>query len=111
MADAPFTIKQGDTRPALRVTLSAATGGGESLTGATVRFSMAGKAGVVINRAPVTVVNAMTGVVEYAWSASDTGVAAGAYVGEFEVTFGDGTIGTYPNDGTISIRVVKGLRG
>ncbi len=107
----PFTIKQGNTRPALRATLMAAAGGGEGLAGATVRFSMTSKAGVAINRAPVTIVTASAGIVEYAWSVADTNITPGAYAGEFEVTFGDGTIATYPNDGYISIRIVKGLLG
>lgn len=50
------------------------------------------------------------GKVRYNWSASDT-ASVGTYEGEFEVTFADSTIETFPNSGFFSIIVTDDLAG
>ena len=73
------------------------------LTGATVRFHM----GDVID-APAIIVNATGGVVRYDWATGDTDVA-GSYRAEFEVTFVDGRIETFPNDTSIGVIIREDL--
>ena len=101
MAD--FTIKRNDTLPKLEATLQQ-NNVVYNLTGATVKFIMKkeGSGTAKVNSA-VTVVDAASGQVEYAWDdvAGDTDTE-GDYNGEFEVTTGSGEIITFPNgaDGT-----------
>ena len=55
-----------------------------------------------------TIIGALTGQVRYAWSASDTALI-GTYNGEFEVTYSDNSVETFPNNGFISIEVTDDL--
>lgn len=99
-----FYIKQGDTKPTITSDLRNADGI-VVLTGATVRFHMI-KRGALLPTvdAAATVVDPLTGSVEYVWIAGDTAVL-GLYDAEWEVTFSDGKITTFPNTGHISIRI------
>lgn len=99
MAD--FVIKQNDTRPIIQISMKTAAGAAVNLTGATVRFHM----GALIDAA-ATVTDAANGVAEYEWQPGDT-ATAGTYSAEFEVTYLDGGIETFPNSGDLSIRIVK----
>ena len=97
-----FYIKRGDTSPAIRYALEPAT---VVLTGATVRFQMRARNGAVLMDAAALVVTATgTPTVEYSWQAGDT-ATAGLYEAEFRVTYADGKIETFPNDGFIPVRV------
>ena len=102
MAD--FKIKRNDTKPAINVTL-AVDGSVVDLTDATVMFHM----GSIVN-ATATVVNATAGTVQYEWAAEDT-MVAGCYQAEFEVTFSDDSIETFPNDwdGRLTVIISKDL--
>lgn len=92
-----FYIKQNDTSPAWQVTLKDAAGNAVDVTGATVVFSMEDAFGTAkINEAAATIVTAASGVVSYSWSAGDTDTA-GDFFGEFEVTYADSTVETFPN--------------
>jgi hypothetical protein len=46
--------------------------------------------------------------VQYDWSAADT-ATIGTYNAEFEVTYGDSSIETFPNNGFISVVVTDDL--
>ena len=93
---AKFIIKQNDTSPSLEAQLLTSTREIVSLVGATVVFNMKTASGtVVINRAEAEIVDASSGIVRYDWFASDT-ARAGEYLAEFEVTFADGKIETFP---------------
>ena len=65
-----------------------------------------GTAGV--DGAAVVIGDGSAGKVRYNWSASDT-ASVGTYEGEFEVTFADSTIETFPNSGFFSITVTDDL--
>lgn len=101
-----FTIKRGDTSPAIVYALSPVV----NLIGATVVFNMRGEAGApeVVRASASVVGDPMKGTVSYLWQPADT-AQVGTYRGEFEVTFADGTVETFPNNGFIHIRVGEDL--
>lgn len=98
-ASDPFLVKQNDTRPKIR--WQPKQGNPPAvipMTGATAVFSMRRMTSpntVVISRAAATIVDAANGILEYtptaAWSATND-----TYQAEFEVTFADGGIMTFP---------------
>lgn len=105
-----FQIKKGDTRPAIQATISAAAT--DVLT--TVLFYMSDKTGAhKVNAGAGTIVQqpsaSQQAQVKYQWQAGDTDTAA-VYNGEFEVTFNDGRIETYPNKKYLTIEVLESLR-
>ena len=99
-----FYVKQNDTVPPLEVFLKDAYGAPVNVTGATIKFSMRVKpAGAVkVNAATADIVTAGAGRVKYAWAATNTDTAD-TYEGEFQVTFSNGGVQTFPNDGHIAI--------
>lgn len=101
-----FNIKQNDTSPSLGAQLLDGSKQIIDLTGASVRFHMkiAGGSAVAVDGA-ATVSNAAEGRVQYEWAAGDTTTAAN-YQGEFEVTYPNGTVETFPNSGYIVVRVI-----
>lgn len=104
-----FYIKQNDTSPKMLATLQNANGDAIDLTGASVRFHMRtvnGSASVV--SAAATIVNAASGIVRYSWAAGDT-ATVGTYQAEFQVTYADATIETFPNDSYISVQIVDDI--
>lgn len=103
-----FTLKQGDTLPALRLTLKNAEGVPLSLVGASVVFRMRGlnSTALLIQEAP-TVINAAGGVIEYAWKAGQTNTVGVFYV-EVELTYIDGRQ-TVPTNGFIELHIVPRL--
>ena len=103
MAD--FFLKRNDTSPALQYTLSPLT----KLSGASVVFNMTDSDGIVkVSRGAVTVSDAVNGVVDYLWLPADTDTA-GLYLGEFEVTFADGTVETFPNATDLGVLITRDL--
>ena len=100
MADRAFSIKEGDTSPPLFATLLD-KGSGEpiNLVGATVRFHMATEAGQVIVDEPAFVLNGgVTGGVRFdEWTEAHT-ATPGRYLGEFEVTFPDQDVQSFPTE-------------
>lgn len=102
-----FYIKRGDTAPALRLVLEPAT---VDLTGATVQFQMRPKGGTIsVDRTAAVITATGTPTVQYTWQASDT-ATAGLYEAEFRVTYDDGAIETFPNNGYIAVRVGEDVR-
>jgi len=104
-----FYIKQNDTSPALLATLQDADGIAVNITGAAIRFHMRqiGSTAVDVDAAAV-IVTALDGLVRYDWQAADT-ATIGSYQAEFEVTYSDGTIETFPNDGYIRVEIIKDI--
>lgn len=103
-----FTIKQNDTSPALQATLQDYAGTAISLVGASVRFHMKGLDGSAAIDAPMVVINAAGGVVRYNWQVTDTDTF-GTYKAEFEVTYSDLSVETFPNTDSIAIVITPEL--
>lgn len=104
-----FTIKRGDTSPALVYALTPAAE--VNLTGASVVFNMRRRAGgvIAVNRAPAVVVIATeTPTVRYDWAEGDTNLT-GLHMAEFEVTYADGAVETFPNDGHIAVNIAPDI--
>jgi hypothetical protein len=104
-----FTIKQNDTSPAMLATLQDASGDAVNITAATVRFHMRriGSTQVTIDQ-PAVIVTPLSGLVRYNWQAADT-VAVGSYQAEFEVTYADASIETFPNDSYIRVEITDDI--
>ena len=92
-----FIIKQNDTSPAIQATLKDANGSAIDLTGADVVMHMKSVNGVLKVSEEMTIVDAANGVVKYDWVTGDTDTV-GTYYVEFQVTYADLTIETFPND-------------
>lgn len=101
-----FTIKKNDTSPAIRATLRNDDCSPINITGASVRFHMIqhGVSAPKIDAAASVV--SIGGVVEYSWTPQDTDTP-GAYAAEFEVTYADGSVETFPSDGYIRVEIVE----
>lgn len=104
-----FNVKQNDTSPAMLATLQDAAGAAVSIVGASVRFHMRpiGSSQIKVDAAAV-IVTALDGIVRYDWQASDTAVV-GSYQAEFEVTYADASIETFPNDGYIQVEIIDDI--
>jgi len=103
-----FTIKQNDTSPALQATLQDYSGAPINLSGASVRFHMKSLDSLVVIDAPMTLINATGGIVRYNWLSADT-ATSGTYYAEFEVTYSDLSIETFPNTDNIAIVITPEL--
>ncbi len=101
-----FTIKENDTSPAIQYQLTLGTG--QTLAGATATFKMASINGGALKIDSAAVVDSAQDILSYQWVAGDTD-SAGVYRAEFEVTYSDGKIETFPNGGYIQINVTPDL--
>ena len=101
-------IKRNDTRPYWPVTLTYSDGSPVVLTGATVRFIARGDSGVVKIDTAAVVTAAADGEVEWRPTAGQTD-EAGAFLCEWEVTFDDGTVQTFPTTEYDRLRVIGDL--
>lgn len=112
MAEYDAIIKQNDTWPAIGevdpVVLEA-NGVPIPLTGATVKF-LARKVDdpATIIEGACDLVSAIDGTVMYQWAVGDTAIA-GDYQFEFQITFGDGRVGTAPTDGYKLLKIVDDI--
>jgi len=104
-----FRIKTNDTSPKLAVTLEDALGNAIGLAGCSARFHMKafGASTLKIDQ-PVAITDTTNGIVEYSWVVSDTDTA-GTYYGEIEVTYGDATVETFPNNDYFTIIIKEDL--
>lgn len=104
---AEFTIKQNDTSPALKIQCIDNSGTAIDITGADVEFHMIDDADgteKVNSSSGTTITDASNGYVQYEWSTGDTDTV-GQYDAEFQVTYSDGTIETFPNNGFITVNI------
>lgn len=102
-----FYIKRNDTRPEISVTALDDAGAAVNLTGATVKFFMKQNNTLKVNGTG-SLISAAAGTMKYQWVAADTDTA-GDYLAEFQVTFGDGRILTFPNATYINVHVITDL--
>jgi hypothetical protein len=104
-----FYIKRNDTSPSMLATLQDADGDAVNITAASVRFHLRpiGSQTVTVDEA-ATIVTALDGLVRYDWQAADTDTI-GSYQAEFEVTYEDGTVETFPNDGYIRVEIISDI--
>jgi hypothetical protein len=104
-----FYIKQNDTKPIISATLINGDGSVANLTGASVAFKMRkfGETASTVDSA-ATIASAANGEVTYSWIASNT-TTVGSYEGEFQVTYADGGIQTFPNSRYIEIEIVDDI--
>lgn len=94
-----FYLKSGDTAPVLEATLEDGSGNPIDLTGASVQFNLRqARAGDLLIDNGMTIADASNGLVRYSWADGETDVN-GRYRAEFIVTYGDGSIETFPNSG------------
>ena len=104
-----FKIKKNDTGPKLSLTLQDAAGSAIDVSGATLRFHMKAYGATTLKvDAAATIVDADDGKVEYAWQTGDTDTA-GTFYGEIEVTYGDSTVETFPNNSYFTIIIQEDL--
>ena len=110
MPEDPHYMKQGDTASIMKRTLVNAFGSPVNLTGASLKFSMRVKpAGTVkVNGALATIANAGLGEVQYSFSTDDTDTAD-EFESEWEVSFSDGSVQTFPNDGYTPVIVTDDI--
>lgn len=98
-----FKLKQGDTSPALRYALLPET---VDLTGASVRFQMRFRRGVIVIDEDAGIESVSPPIVRHSWAEGSTDMP-GIYEAEFKVTYADDSTETFPNDGFISV-VIQG---
>ena len=104
-----FYIKQNDTVPSIRAALENGSGDAVDLTNATCNFHMRplGSTTITVD-ASAQIVTEATGIVQYNWVADDTDTI-GSYQAEFEVTYPDGTVETFPNNGYIRVEITDDI--
>lgn len=102
-----FTIKQNDTRPNIKSQLQDENEDAINLSNASsVDFHMINKATSTVKvNSPATITNPSNGEVEYDWSSGDTDTV-GRFYAEWQVTWDNGDIETFPNTGNLIITVV-----
>lgn len=107
-----FTMKSGDTGPALFVVLYGADGvTPQDLTGCTIKFNMARGGTVVVDHGAMSIVGApANGTVKYSWGATDSATPAVGNDMEYEVTFPDTTIVTWPNDSNHKLNITAQVK-
>ncbi|MGJ8660459.1 MAG: BppU family phage baseplate upper protein [Bacteroidota bacterium] len=103
-----FRIKQNDTSPSLEATLSDANLVAVNLNSATVMLHMKAIGGDVVLDEQMTITDAEGGVIQYDWQFGDTSTI-GTYYVEFEVTYSDGSIETFPNTGSLPLVITREL--
>jgi len=103
-----ITLKQGDTRHAVRAALKKADGTTVDLTGATVLFKLAERNGTVLVNREATA--GADGVAEFIFNTGETD-KVGVLYAEFFVTYADGRVETFPNKGKIVINVESRIGG
>jgi hypothetical protein len=102
-----FRIGQNDTSPSLQATLSDANLAPVSLTAATVMLHMKAIGGGLVLDEQMTITNTL-GVVQYDWQVGDT-ATVGTYYVEFEVTYADASVETFPNTGSLPLVITREL--
>jgi hypothetical protein len=106
---ASFFWKRHDTSQ-IQAALKDETGAAVDLTGASVKFTMCAQGSNTpkINAVTATIVTAGSGIVGFKPISSQTDTS-GLYNAEWQVTFGDGTVTTFPNNGNDTVTITDDL--
>lgn len=109
MSAGTFIIKRGDTAPAFRARCLDGSAPVDLTSASQVRL-LVKRSGSVAVSSVMTVEDQATnpGWVHHTWQVGETS-AAGNFRGEVEVTWGDGTVQTFPAEGYAPIRVTDDL--
>ncbi len=103
-----FKIKKNDTQPVLAVTLQYSDGTAIDLRGATdVHFNLGNLQYTALHSGACVITGSSTGQVEYRWDGTNDTGSVGTWFGEFQVTWGAGSILTLPNDHDLKIIVFE----
>lgn len=103
-----IAIKQGDTRHAIRATLKTVNGAPIDLTGAHIVFKMSSRyIGTLISREATYETD---GKVHFVFEAGETD-KVGMYEAEFEVTYTDGRVETFPHSGKLQVYIETRIGG
>lgn len=103
-----LTLKQGDTRHAIRATLKTVEGETIDLTDATIQFKMSNRyKNVEIDRQATSTAD---GSVQFVFVKGETDTP-GYYDAEFQVTYADSRIETFPHTGNIKIVIESRIGG
>lgn len=105
-----YEIKRNDRRPRWRVQLTANDLPVDLTGNSGVKFIMKSGATIKVNKATMNIVDAATGIVEYAWGATDTDTS-GTYNAEVEVNWGGSPaeLQTFPSSGYFVIEITDDL--
>jgi len=104
-----FKIKRNDTKPYLAVTFKDSVGSAIDLTNASgISFNMTSDNNVYTSvlSGNCVVTGSTSGQTEYRWAAGDTN-RSGTYLGEFEITYDDGTVETFPADHSLKVKIYE----
>ena len=101
-------VKRGDRNPPLELSLQQANGTPINLSHVDyVKWLMKDESELKIDE-HVTIVDAAYGMIKYEWKTGDTD-DPGNFLGEFEITYNDGTKLTVPNDEYITVIILEDL--
>jgi hypothetical protein len=104
-----FYIKQNDTAPIILVTLKDGNDAAVDLTAATAMFKMRAVGQTAVKTSAAAIIHdADGGQVRYEWVAADTDTI-GSYEAEFQITFVDGKVETFPNSDFIRITITDDI--
>lgn len=103
-----ITLKQGDTRHALRAKLRTAEGLPIDLTGANVRFRMVDRNGFLLVDRDAKY--GADGITVFVFEDGETDTV-GLHMAEYLVTYADGRVETFPHKGSIEIYVAQRIGG
>lgn len=103
-----ISIKQGDTRHAIRAALKTLDGIPIDLIGAKIIFKMSNRyVGLLIDREAVYETD---GKVHFVFQDGETD-APGLYEAEFQVTYSDGRVETFPHSGKFQVYIENRIGG
>jgi hypothetical protein len=95
------TLKRSDDGYTFNYTVVEDDGTIVNLIGATAKFRMGNRNKIIFTN-PATVIDAVNGIVSYTFAGADT-IYDGGFVGEFEITFSNGAVLSYPRTGYLSV--------
>lgn len=112
-----FEIKTGDSASHVFATLEDANGDPVDIQGASVMFKMGPLSGGTLTVAGLAVndqngagtVDGSTGNVQYRWGGTSAIPSADWYRAEWEVTYSNGSVQSFPNDGFMLVAVRSDL--